>query len=126
MGDPCGSPRQSMQAPGCGLWRTHLPQSLIESAHIVAPENKGLAGFELLGWVPKPPGPDIPAQPAGPFRYLQPRPESLRRNFATREAWACSNHQADALGRVLQPGIRTAVDRALWREAQGAFAPRHR
>src|SRR5215213_7860422 len=49
MGDPCGSPRQSMQAPGCGLWRTHLPRSLIESAHIVAPENKGLAGLSFLG-----------------------------------------------------------------------------
>src|SRR5215208_1849972 len=49
MGDPCGSPRQSMQAPGCGLWRTHLSQSLIESAHLVAPENKGLAGLSFLG-----------------------------------------------------------------------------
>src|ERR671916_2411076 len=88
--------------------------------------------FGLLGRAPESPGPGVLTQPADTFHRLQPCPKSLRCRFATREVRACANPQTYALGRVLQPGLHAAVDRALRRGAQGAFAlgrglplPRH-
>src|SRR5919199_5732799 len=74
-------------------------------------EASGLLGAGLL------------AQPPCPFCRLQPCLEGHQRVFSTRRRpWACSDLQADAVGCILQPGIRVALERALRSGEEETFA----